>query len=125
MNYKRNYIGHDTKEFVREEVLDWVRHNRGKQVPNQSIANKYKVKPHQVGQVTKTLIKHEEISKVTPNTYEITPVVTIEPKQVATIDEPTALKLSVQVEQMARQFVWETGVTTLKPFVLWLIERGE
>lgn len=121
-------LDNETRQLVKQDIIQWVRRNIKKQVPNQYIADRYRIKPYQVGHITKNLVMNGDLKRLTKNTYE-----TVEREQVQSTlpveekptEQPTELhKLSKDVEALARQFVWETGIVTLKPFVAWLIERG-
>lgn len=112
----------DKRIAIAEYIIDYVKRNPGKQIPNGKIAEKCDTPAHNIGSITKQLVKMGEIRQISRYTYEINERPTaLPPVQTALTPQPTQHNIANQVEILAKDYMWqENGSGTLKGFIDWL-----
>ena len=123
----RQPISKDKKIAIAEYILDYVKRNPRKQIPNAKIAEKCDTPAHNIGSITKQLVKMGEIRQVSRYTYEINErPTTLPPVQTALVPQPAPENIANQVETLAKDYMWqENGSGTLKGFIDWLKEGNK
>lgn len=120
----RNMLSKDKRIAIAEYILDYVKRNPGKQIPNAKIAERCDTAPHNIGSVTKQLVKMGEIKQVTRYTYVINERPTsLPPVQTALVPQPTPENIANQVEVLAKEYTWQSDAPTLRGFVKWLKDQ--
>lgn len=118
----------DKRIAIAEYILDYVKRNPGRQIPNGKIAEKCDTPAHNIGGVTKQLVKMGEIKQVSRYTYEINERPTsLPPVQSALLPpQPAPDNMAFTVETLAKDYMWqENGSGTLKGFIDWLKEGNK
>lgn len=116
----------DKKIAIAEYIIDYVKRNPGKQIPNAKIADKCNTAAHNIGTITKELVKLGEISHVTRYTYKVNERPTkLPPVQEQLIPQQFPKhNIASDVEQLAKDYMWqENGSGTLKGFIDWLKDQ--
>lgn len=118
----RELLSKDKRIAIAEYILDYVKRNPGKQIPNGKIAEKCDTPAHNIGSITKQLVKMGEIKQISRYTYQINERPTsLPPVQTALVPQPTPENIAFQVEALAKDYMWqENGSGTLKGFIDWL-----
>lgn len=123
---KRPQIKGNLQQQVGEDILAYIRRNPDHQVPNTAIASRYGIAPSQVSTVTKYLLRHGNLERVSRSCYKFvqTDVVKLEslPKPTTTFVPPVVQAKSITdgVVKMAKDFAWEMGSDSLREFVLYI-----
>lgn len=112
----------DKRIAIAEYIIDYVKRNPGKQIPNAKIAEKCDTPAHNIGSITKQLVKMGEIKQISRYTYEINERPTsLPPVQAALLPQPAPENIAFQIEALAKDYMWqENGSGTLKGFIDWL-----
>lgn len=119
----RQMLSKDKRIAIAEYILDYVKRNPRKQIPNAKIAEKCDTPAHNIGSITKQLVKMGEIRQVSRYTYEINERPTsLPPVQTALVPQPTKENIAEQIEQLAKDYTWQSDAPTLRGFVKWLKE---
>lgn len=119
----REILTKDKRIAIADYILDYVKRNPGKQIPNGKIGEMCNTPPYNISTITKQLLRTGEIEQISRYTYRLVPKLPISPKPEQLPLPPQAApdNIANQVEALAKDYMWqENGSGTLKGFIDWL-----
>lgn len=115
----RNRLSSDKRVAIAEYVLDYVKRNPGKQIPTQVIGKRADTPSYNVSTIIRQLVVMGEIRHLSRYTYELVPKpAPAKPEQLA-LAPLTPRGMAIEIERMAKDYVWQVENPTLKGFVDW------
>lgn len=119
----REILTKDKRTAIADYILDYVKRNPGKQIPNGKIGAMCDTPAYNISTITKQLLRIGEIRQLSRYTYAIVdkPLPLPMPQQMPL--ETKQADFAAEVERLAKDYAWQSDGRTLKGFVDWLKER--
>lgn len=119
----REILTKDKRQAIADYILDYVKRNPGKQIPNGKIGAMCDTPAYNISTITKQLVRIGEIRQISRYTYAIVekPLPLPIPQQMPLPPQAAPENIANQVEALAKDYMWqENGSGTLKGFIDWL-----
>jgi hypothetical protein len=118
---KRKHITGELRDRVAEQVLEYIKRNPGKAVPNLRIAMPYGLGASQIGTVIRQLLRGGAIVRLSNKTYRAADATHQDSphKPALTLTAPK-IDLADDITKLAKDFHWQYNSDSLREFVDWL-----